>query len=235
LLVESLLLAVAGAAVGAALAQALSRFLVAFLSTGDNPVFLDLVPDWRVLGFAAGLAVLTCLLFGVAPALRATRLEPGAVIKAGGRGMTASRERFSLRRALVVAQVALSLVLVAGALLFSRSLSNLLTVDTGFREEGVLTAAVNFQRLNLPPDRNQAFKDEFLERIRATPEVEAAAAGMIPFRATPSGWTAQTRARERRSAAAESAPIISRRCKFRCWPGETSMRETEPAGRTRQL
>jgi len=129
-LVESLLLAAAGAALGAGLAQALSRFLVAFLSTSNNPVFLDLTPDWRVLGFAAGLAVLTCLLFGLAPAIRATRMEPGAVMKAGGRGMTAGRERFGLRRALTVVQVALSLVLVAGALLFSRSLGKLLTVDT---------------------------------------------------------------------------------------------------------
>ncbi|HEY3104229.1 MAG TPA: ABC transporter permease [Pyrinomonadaceae bacterium] len=180
LLVESLLLAGAGAGLGVALALALSRFLVAFLSTSDNPVFLDLVPDWRVLEFVAGMAVLTCLLFGLAPAIRATRMEPAAVLRAG-RGMTASRERFSLRRALVVAQVALSLVLVAGALLFSRSLSNLLTVDKGFRDEGVLIARVNFQRLNLQPDRNQAFKDEFLDRIRATPGLESAAVGMTPL------------------------------------------------------
>src|ERR1044072_7459365 len=109
LLVESLLLAAVGAACGAWLAQALSRFLVAFLSTSADPVFLELTLDWRVFGFAAGLAVLTCLLFGLAPALRAPRMERGALMKSGGRGLTASRERFSLRRALVVAQVALSL------------------------------------------------------------------------------------------------------------------------------
>ncbi len=183
LLVESLLLAAAGAALGAGLAQALSRLLVAFLSTSADPVFLELAPDWRVLGFAAGLAVLTCLLFGLAPALRATRMEPGAVIKAGGRGMTASRRRFSLRRALVVVQVALSLVLVAGALLFSRSLGKLLTVDTGFQQEGVLTATVIFQRLNLPRERYAAFKDELLDRIRAIPGVESAAiTHIIPLR-----------------------------------------------------
>ena len=182
LLVESLLLAAIGAALGAALAQALSRILVAFLSTSNNPVFLDLAPNWRVLGFAAALTVLTCLLFGLAPAIRATRMEPGAVMKAGGRGMTASRGRFTLRRALVVAQVASSLVLVAGALLFSRSLSNLLTVETGFREEGVLIAGVNFQRLNIPADRAQVFKDQLLDRLRATPGMESAAFGMIPFR-----------------------------------------------------
>ena len=183
LLVESLLLAVAGALLGAALAQGLSRFLVSFLSTGANPVFLDLTPDWRVLTFAIGLAGLTCLLFGLAPAIRATRMEPGVVLKTGGRGMTASRERFSLRRALVVAQVALSLVLVAGALLFSRSLGKLLTVDTGFQREGVLTARVIFQRLNLTPERIPVFKDELLERIRAIPGVEAAAvAHQLPLR-----------------------------------------------------
>ncbi len=182
LLVESLLLAAVGAVLGAGLAQSLSRLLVAFLSTSADPVFLDLAPDWRVLGFAVGLAVLTCLLFGLAPAIRATRMEPGAVMKAGGRGMTAGRERFSLRRVLVVAQVALSLVLVVGALLFSRSLGNLLTVDTGFRQEGVLTAVVRFQRLNLPPNRNPAFKDELLDRMRAIPGVESAAIGMTPLR-----------------------------------------------------
>lgn len=183
LLIESLLLALVGSALGAALAQVLSRLLVAFLSTSTDQVFLDLSFDWRVLGFATGLALFTCLLFGLAPAIRITRRAPAAVIQAGGRGMTASRERFSLRRALVIVQVALSLLLVAGAVLFSRSLGKLLTVDTGFRQEGVMSATVTFQRLNLPADRNQTFKDDLLERIRAIPGVEAAAvAHEIPLR-----------------------------------------------------
>ena len=182
LIVESLLLAALGAALGAALAQTLSRLLVAFLSTKNNPVFLDLALDWRVLGFTAGLAMLTCLLFGLAPAIRATRNEPGAVMKSGGRGMTAGRQRFSLQRALVVTQVALSLVLVAGAVLFSRSLGKLLAVDTGFQQEGVLSTIVSFHRLKLPPDRNPVYRDELVGRIRAIPGVEAAAVGMTPFR-----------------------------------------------------
>src|SRR5258708_8384156 len=91
LLVESLLLAVAGAALGAGLAQALSRFLVAFLSTTADPVFLELALDWRVLGFAVGLAAVTCLLFGLAPAIRVTRMEPGAAMKTGRRGVPARR------------------------------------------------------------------------------------------------------------------------------------------------
>ena len=182
LLVESLLLSAVGAALGAVLAQALSRLLVAFLSTSADPVFLDLVPDWRVLGFIAGLAVATCLLFGLTPAIRVTRRQPRALI-ASGRGISAGRERFTLRRALTVAQVALSLVLVASAVLFARSLANILTVDLGFHDENILTATAQFQRLNLPPERVPVFKDELLERLRAIPGVESAAlTNIIPLR-----------------------------------------------------
>jgi predicted permease len=183
LLVESLLLSLVGAALGAALAQALSRLLVAFLSTSADPVFLDLVPDWRVLGFIAGLAVATCLLFGLAPAIRVTRRQPRAMMIGAGRVISAGRERFTFRRALTVAQVALSLVLVAGALLFARSLANILTVELGFRDENILTATAVFQRLNLPPERVPVFKDELLERLRAIPGVESAAlTHIIPLR-----------------------------------------------------
>jgi len=183
LLVESLLLALIGAALGAALAQALSRAMVAFLSTASDPVFVDLAPDWRVLGFTAGLAIVTCILFGLTPAIRVTRKKAGAMIKTFGRGMTASRERFTLRRALAVAQVALSLVLVAGALLFARSLGKILTLDVGFRQENVVTATAMFQRLNLPEERVPGFKDELVERVRAIPGVESAAiTHIIPLR-----------------------------------------------------
>src|SRR5262245_28765145 len=182
LLAESMLLAFIGAALGALLAQGLSRFMVAYLNTGGDAGFLDLGVNWRVLGFAAGLALLTCVLFGVTPAIRAARIEPGSVMKAAGRGLTAGRERFSLRRALVVAQVALSLALVAGAFLFTRSLNKLLTVETGFQQDGLLIARVNFGRLNLPPELRLAFRQEMLDRIRAIPGVTAATdADTIPL------------------------------------------------------
>ena len=174
LLAESMLLAFIGAALGALLAQGLSRFMVAYLNTGGSAVFLDLSVDWRVPGFAAGLALLTCVLFGLTPAIRAARIEPGAVMKAAGRGLTAGRERFSLRRALVVAQVALSLTLVAGAFLFTRSLNKLLTVETGIKQEGLLIVGADFRRLNLPPERRLAFRQELLDRVRAIPGVAAA-------------------------------------------------------------
>jgi putative ABC transport system permease protein len=175
LIVESLLLAGFGAMLGAALARGLSQFLVAFLSTEGDPLFVDLGTDWRVLGFTAGLAVLTTMLFGLTPAMRATRVSPGAVLKAAGRGMTAARERFGLRRILVVSQVALSLVLVVGALLFVRSLRNLTTLNAGFQKDGILVVDVDFTKLHTAKEQRQLFKKDLRERIAAIPGVDSVA------------------------------------------------------------
>src|SRR5262249_13623339 len=108
LLAESLILAVSGAALGVFVAYAVSRGLIALLEEPDTPTFLSLSWDWHVLAFTTGLALGTCLLFGLVPALRSTLLSPAAAMRASGRTATASRERFSLRRALVTGQVALS-------------------------------------------------------------------------------------------------------------------------------
>lgn len=175
LLAESLLLAVLGAALGAFLAQSLSRVLVASLSTQQDPLFVDLGMDWRVLGFTTGLAVLTCILFGLAPALRGTSVSPGVVLKEGSRGTTEGRSRFGLRRILVVAQVALSLTLLVGALLFARSLNKLASVDAGFQRDGILITDLDFTTSRLPDERRLSFADELLARVRAIPGVNAAA------------------------------------------------------------
>ena len=171
LLSESLLLAGMGTAFGALLARGLTTFLIAFLSTQSDPLFVNLGTDWRVLGFTAALAVTTCVLFGLAPAVRATGVAPGAVLKAAGRGVTAGRDRFGLRRALVVAQVALSLVLLVGALLFVRSLRNLTTLDAGFQRDGILELDVDFSSLKVTHDRRAAFNQELRERLAAIPGV----------------------------------------------------------------
>jgi putative ABC transport system permease protein len=175
MLSESALLAIAGTVCGGFLAATLSRLLVAFISTPNNPIFLDMPTDWRVLGFAAGLAVLTTVFFGLAPALRAGRIPLGSVLKTGGHGTTTGRERFRLQRILVASQVALSLVLLAGALLFARSLRNLMTRNPGFQENGVLVAKVDFTRLNVPVPERDDFTRDLLERVRAIPGVSAAA------------------------------------------------------------
>ncbi|HYL74093.1 MAG TPA: ABC transporter permease [Bryobacteraceae bacterium] len=176
LLAECLLLACGGAALGLLLARNLSQLLVTFLSTEGDPLFVDLNLDWPVLAFTTALAIVTCVLFGLTPALRATRTEPVSAMKAGGgRGTTASRERFGLRRLLVVSQVALSLVLLVGALLFVRSLRNLVTLNPGFRQSGVLVASMDLTRLGLPKERRLPFKRDLLDRIRTIPGVDAAA------------------------------------------------------------
>ncbi|HEY7303488.1 MAG TPA: ABC transporter permease [Bryobacteraceae bacterium] len=187
LLTESLLLALAGTALGAGLALSLSRALVAFISTPDNPLFIGLDIDWRMLSFTGALAVLTCLLFGLLPAVRATSLAPVSAMRAGTRAVTAGRERFSLRRALVAVQVALSLVLLVGALLFVQSLRNLLTTDAGFRPEGLLTMNIDFSKASYPKERRLAVYRELYDRLSAVPGViSAAQVGFTPV--SGSGW-----------------------------------------------
>ena len=179
LLAESLLLAVTGAVAGAVLASFLSRYLVSFLTTKDSPLFVELGADWRVFGFMAGLAILTCILFGLTPALRASRAVPASAMRASGRGLTADRGKFGLRRMLVISQVALSLVLLVGALLFVGSLRNLSTLDPGFRENGLLITGVDISRINFPAARRAALYQELLSRLRAIPGVEGAASASI--------------------------------------------------------
>jgi len=187
LLMESLLLSVIGTALGAGLAQILSRALLAFLTTSDNQLFVGLGIDLRVLGFTTAIAVTACLLFGLLPALRATRVAPAAVMRAGGRGLTEGRERFSLRRALVVAQVALSLVLLVGALLFIGSLQKLIRVDPGFHTKGLISVELDLRRPHYAKPRLRGVQRDLLEPLRAVPGVIST--GQIAF--TPisgSGW-----------------------------------------------
>jgi putative ABC transport system permease protein len=174
LMAESVLLAAAGGACGFLLAGELSRLLVAMLGTASDSPFLDLQPDGGVFAFAAGIAGLTCILFGLIPALRATHRAPADVMKTGGRSLSASRERFGLRQTLVVSQVALSMVLLVSALLFSGSLRKLLAVDAGFRQNGILIVNLDFARLKIPVGRRVAFKQEMLQRIQALPGANSA-------------------------------------------------------------
>jgi predicted permease len=175
LLAESLLIAAAGAGAGAVLAQWLSRVLVAALTTQSEPVFMDVGGDVRVLVFVALVAASACVIFGLLPAIRATATSPGAAMKAGSRGSTDTRERFGLRRALVVAQVALSLVLVVGALLFVRSFRNLMTLDAGFNQQNLYVATLDLRRAGISEERLRLAYGELMDRLRQSPGVEGAA------------------------------------------------------------
>jgi predicted permease len=174
LLSEGLLLAAGGAVLGIVLAEFFSRSLLRFLGTEGGAIRLDLSLDWRVLLFTGLIAIFTCLVFGLVPAFRSSRATPGSALKSGSRGTTAGRDRFSFQRWLVVSQIAVSVVLLVGALLFVRSFWNLATLDPGFRQRGILIAAVDFRRLAFSAERNAATIRELLARIRALPQVESA-------------------------------------------------------------
>jgi putative ABC transport system permease protein len=162
LLTESLLLSGAGALVGLLFARWGSGLLVRQLSSTTNTVFLDLGLDWPILGFTALIAVATAILFGVAPALRASRVQPNEALKEQGRGVVG--ERFGLGNLLVVMQVALSVILVVAAGLFVRTFSSLANVNLGFDQRAVLIANIDAQRLQLDPSQ----RPEFFERLRQT-------------------------------------------------------------------
>ena len=174
LLVESAVLAVVGAAAGALLAAGLSRMLVALLSTSRVSIFVALAFDWRLLLFTAVVTVGTSLLFGLAPAIRMTRENPADAMRSGGRSATESREGLGLRRGLVMAQVGLSLVLVVSALFFGRTLTNLAHANPGFDINGVLNVDYDFSGSSFSGARLTTLASDLLDRVRATPGVEAA-------------------------------------------------------------
>jgi len=182
LMVESLLLATVGAGAGAWIATELSRALVSFLSTPQNPLAFDLAVDGRVFAFTVGAGVFTCLIFGLAPAIRATRTAPTAALRAGGRGLTESRDRFVFRRALVIGQMALSVMLCVGALLFVRTFWNLAFENPGFRTAGVRIVHVDYSRAAVPVDEQEAFQQTIANRLRAIPGAgEAASMSIVPL------------------------------------------------------
>lgn len=175
LLTEGLLLATGGAVVSIGLAQLFSKGIVRFLSTEQDAPYLDLSLHAPVLLFTAAVAIFTCLIFGLVPAFRGSRTDPGAVIHAAGRGMTAGRGRNLLQHTLVVSQIAISLVLLIAAALFISSFWNLMTFNPGFRERGIVLAYLDFEKLNLPKSRDNAFIRDLLQQVRSIPQIESAA------------------------------------------------------------
>jgi predicted permease len=142
LLTESLLLAVTGGTLGLLLSRWMSELLVALVASGRQSITLPLGVNGRVLLFTAGVAVLTGVLFGLAPAFSATRMSLTAALKEGGAGSRLGARRSRLARALVSAQVALSLVLLVGAGLFLRTLQKLESVPLGFERDHLLLFSV---------------------------------------------------------------------------------------------
>jgi predicted permease len=175
LLIESSLLALSGATLGVALAQPLSRLLVAALGTSQYSIHLAIVTDWRVLLFAAVVAALTCIVFGTLPAMRGASADPLAALKSGERGIAGNRQHFFFQRLMVITQVAVSMVLLVGALLFVHSYRNLMTLDPGMRESGIVFGYFDFPSLDIKPENEAEFKRRLVEDVRRIPGIQNAA------------------------------------------------------------
>jgi predicted permease len=189
LLTESVVLALAGAACGAALAQWAGPAIVSMISWQGQSLYLDVAPDIRVLAFTAGAAILTAILFGFAPAVKATRAATAESMKQTGRTLSERHGRWSLGRVLVVAQIALSLLLLVAAGLFTGTLRNLSHQDLGFHSDGILIVNPDLRLAHYSAERTLLAADELLVRMREIPGVVAATrAAVTPMSGGAWGW-----------------------------------------------
>jgi len=186
MLAESLLLSATGAAFGLVLANVFSRTLIRLIRTEGDRLQLDLSLDWRVLLFVSAIALLTSVVFGLAPVFQSLRQQPVDALKSGG-GKTGGRQSHGFQRVLVVSQIAISQVLLVGALLFVLSFWNLTRVDPGFRQDGILIAYIGFDKMRVAPERYDDTSRELLAQIRSIPLVDSAATSThLPFNGS---WT----------------------------------------------
>jgi predicted permease len=178
LLVESLIVAFAGATVGLVFASWSSALLVRQLSTWQSTVSLDLGLDWRVLAFTAALACLSAVVAGVAPVLGLSRVGAGEAIKDAGRGI-ASGGRFSVRGTIVVAQIAVSFVLVVAAGLFLHTFASLNQLPLGFVPGPLIVAELNLQAGGGLPEERNARVERLRDATAAVPGVHSAAVSSV--------------------------------------------------------
>jgi predicted permease len=179
LLMESLLLAFAGGIAGLALAIWIDRALISFLPVGISALAISTTPDWRVLAFAFGISLFTGVVFGLVPALQSTRVNLAPTLK-DSVGSIAASGSVGLRKALVAAQVSLSLLLLVGAGLFIRSLQNLKELDPGFRTKNLLTFAVDPTANGYPRERSLQFYQQLKEGLDSIPGVETSSLAVVP-------------------------------------------------------
>jgi predicted permease len=179
LMTESICLSILGSTFGFVLALWGSRLLVHLLSTTAHPLEINLSPDPRVLAFTIAVTLLTALLFGFAPAVRATRIELNQVMKESARGAVQGASRFNLSKLLVTVQVALSLLLLIGAGLFLGTLRNLLTLDAGFTRHNILLVSAEIHEAGVPNGQRIRTFDEILKRLRSIPGVVSASSSNI--------------------------------------------------------
>jgi predicted permease len=198
MLTESLLLAFCGSAFGWLLAWWSKDLLLMWSPGGGSQLEAELNMDWRVFGFTAAVAILTGLLFGLAPALRATRVDLNSALKENMRGAKGSLSL--LGKSLVIAQVAVSLVLLVGAGLFIRTLNNLQNITLGFNAENLLLFRIDPRAKGYSDEQMTSLHEQVCERIEAVPGVRSA---------TISEFAALSGAGSDRSGYAEGRPPMS--------------------------
>ncbi len=172
LALENVTLAFAGALAGLLLSGPLAALLTGIASRASDPLALDLSLNWTVFGFACAAGTLSAVLFGFAPALRAAHIAPADAFKGGSATMPTSVMR--LRRLLLTGQIAITVVLLTGAILFGTTLRNLLTVKLGFNHGNVVLAAIDLRRARLPEEARPMFYRLLLDRMQALPFVDSA-------------------------------------------------------------
>jgi len=175
LLLESLILAVGGGVAGIALSAVLARALLRFLPFDPENLSLVTTPDLRILLFAAALTLTTAVVFGLVPALQASRVSPGMTLKAEAGSVAGGHGHVRLRKTLVAMQVGLATVLLIGAGLFVRSLQALRNVDLGFRTENVVTMGVQPATVYDEARKRQVFRS-VIEGLATVPGVKAVGA-----------------------------------------------------------
>ncbi len=182
LLTESLLLSLAGGIIGLTLASWGLKIMMA-IAGNFWPRIMDVSLDVRILAFTTGITLLTGLIFGLVPALSASKPNLNEMLKDAGRGSTEGGRRQVVRNALVVIEVAISLVLLVGAGLVMRSFLGLQKVDPGFNPENALTVSISLtERKYSEQDRQAAFYSRLIERVSNLPGVQTAgAASAVPF------------------------------------------------------
>ena len=180
LFTESALLVLLGAIAGVAFAWWGSRLLLVMASDGPEALPLHVTPNIRVLAFTIGVSALCAIVFGTAPALRASRVEPNTALKGG---KTVSALRNPLGKAFVVAQVALSLLLLVGAGLFTRTLIKLQSIPSGFNQENAMLFRVDTSATGYKDDdpRLPAMLREVEDKVREIPGVQAASFAFFVF------------------------------------------------------
>jgi predicted permease len=184
LLTEGLILSAFATAGGIVLAYCCRNALVLAFPSQSPGIIVNLPGqiDWRVLALSAGICMLATVFFALTPALHASRVDLAGAMKSGSTGVLGSRAGSRLRSILVLVQMSLSFVLIAGAVLLLQSLQRIQSASPGFSTEGVLISGVDLLSSGYNADQAKRFQDRLLDRLRALPGIESAAfARVIPF------------------------------------------------------